>query len=78
MDLLGLGVLEQIAERAGLERLRYVGLFGVHAENEHAQIGEPPMNLARRLDAVQIRHEKVEEQDIGTLLQAERYRLLAA
>ena len=64
-QLLAGRVLEQIAERAGLERGKDVVLVAIGGEHDHARLGIARADLAERLDAVHHRHLDVQEDHVG-------------
>jgi hypothetical protein len=65
LDLLGSGGLGQVAGGAGLERRIHPGVLRVNAQdqNPHAGMGRP--EPARGLEAVQIRHGDVGDDEVG-------------
>jgi hypothetical protein len=76
-ELVRLGVLQQVADRARVERRGDAHVVRERGEHEHrrthAQAGDP----ARRLDAVDARHLEVHEHDVRLAVEGQVDRLLA-
>ena len=78
VELVRLGVLQQVADRAGVERAR-----GSARDRRTTSARRPPRPgwvaaiARRRLDAVEHRHLEVHQDDVGLGLAAELDRLLA-
>jgi len=75
-DLVGLGVLEQIAHRAGVEGAHDPLRIGVRREHQHVRQLLPDDGPGRT-DAVDARHLQVHEHHVGTELAHHVDRLLA-
>jgi hypothetical protein len=58
VDLLGLGVLQQVAERAGVEHLHDPLPIGERREHDNPRVRSPGQHTLGNLDAVQVRHGK--------------------
>ena len=70
----GVGVLEQVADGAGVQRLPHPLLVGEAGEHDDAGAGQGADDLAGRLDAVHHRHRQVHQHDVGRGLDGERRR----
>ena len=64
-DLLRVGVLEQVAERAGVERAEDPVAVGERGEHDHPRRRPGLHDRARGLDAVELGHLEVHEHDVG-------------
>ena len=76
-QLLGQVALEHVAARAHLQRLIDALAVGIHGKHDHPGLGVAQDDLARRIDAVHLRHDDVEERDVGTQLARQADRLTA-
>ena len=73
----GLGVLEQVAGRAGVERAEDPLAVRERREDDDRDLGLRGLDPARRLDPVERRHLEVHQHDVAAALGAERDGLLA-
>src|SRR6476646_2993145 len=76
-ELLGLGVLQQIADGAGAQRLDDPLPVHERGQDDHLDAGSLGRDPAGRLDASDAGHREVHEHDVGSLLDAERDGCLA-
>ena len=76
-EVLGFGVLKQVALGASLYALEDVLVFLVARKDDHRGLRQEVLDLARGADAVHLGHRDVHQNHVGLLLAAERDGLLA-
>ena len=77
MSSLGFGVLQQVADRARVERADDPVSVREGRERDHVRVRRRRADPAGRLDPVHVGHLEVEERDIGSLGRAALHRLVA-
>ena len=63
-DLLWVGVLQEIAVRAGIERVHDAALLRERRQHHHPALGVPRLDLPGRLHAVEHRHRQVHQHHV--------------
>ena len=76
-ELRGLGVLEQVADRARVERAKDLLAVGERGEDDDGDVGLRGGDPPGRLDPVEHRHLEVHQHDVGLVLRAQADGLLA-
>ena len=64
-EVVGLGVFEQVADGAGVQRRPDAGLLGEGGEHDDASVGASGQDLAGGLDTVHAGHRQVHQHDVG-------------
>src|SRR5437588_1650613 len=75
-QLVRLGVFEQVAHRAGVERGEDLLAIGERGQNHNSDLGAARDDARRRIATVHPRHREVHEHDVGLVLGRQGDRLL--